>query len=82
MNALQRRPLQIAELAMKTYLGYWSLGSIQGYAREDLGDGVLTDEEVNRIAEKFRFRTKKRCQPSLSRYRNDTSLRLGRTTSL
>ena len=59
MNALHRRPLQIAELAMKTYLGYWSLGSIQGYAREDLGDGVLTDEEVNRIAEKFRFRTKK-----------------------
>jgi hypothetical protein len=57
MNALHRRPFQIAELALKTYLGYWSVGSIKGYAREDLGNGVLTDQEVNRIAEKFRFRT-------------------------
>jgi hypothetical protein len=59
MNALHRRPLQIAELAVRTYLGYWSVGSVQGYAREDLGNGVLTDEEVNRIAEKFRFRMEK-----------------------
>jgi hypothetical protein len=59
MNALHRRPLQIAELAVKTYLGYWSVGSVQGYARENLGNGVLTDEEVDRIAEKFRFRTRK-----------------------
>jgi len=59
MNALHRRPLQIAELAVKTYLGYWSAGSIQRYAREDLGNGELTDEEVQRIAEKFRFRTTK-----------------------
>jgi len=59
MNALHRRPLQIVELAMRTYLGYWSVSSVQGYAREDLGNGVLTDEEVNRIAEKFRFRMEK-----------------------
>jgi len=59
MNALRRRPLQIAGLAVKTYLGYWSIGSIQGYAREDLGYGELTDEEVDRLAEKFRFRTTK-----------------------
>jgi hypothetical protein len=59
MNALHRRPLQIAELAVRTYLGYWSVGSIQRCAREDLGDGELTDEQVERIAEEFRFRTTK-----------------------
>jgi hypothetical protein len=59
MNSLHRRPLQIAGLAVKTYLGYWSVGSIQRYAREDLGNGELTDEQVERIAEKFRFRTTK-----------------------
>ena len=59
MNALRRRPLQIAELAVKTYTGYWSVASIQGYAREDLGNGELTDEEVKRMAEKFRLRTEK-----------------------
>ena len=60
MNALRRRPLQIAGLALKTYMGYWAIGSIQGYAREDLGNGELTDEEVKRIAEKFGFITEKR----------------------
>ena len=59
MNALHRRPLQVAELAVKTYLGYRSVGSIQRYAREDLGNGELTDEEVERIAEGFRFRITK-----------------------
>lgn len=58
-NALRRRPLQIAELAVKTYMGYWSVASIQWYAREDLGNGELSDEEVKRMAEKFRFRTEK-----------------------
>ena len=60
MNALRRRPLQIAGLAFNTYMGYWGIGSIQGYAREDLGNGELTDEEVKRIAEKFGFITEKR----------------------
>jgi hypothetical protein len=60
MNALRRRPLQIAGLALKTYMGYWAIGSMQGYAREDLGNGELTDEEVKRIAEKFGFITEKR----------------------
>jgi hypothetical protein len=60
MNALRRRPLRIAGLALKTYMGYWGIGSIQGYAREDLGNGELTDEEVKRIAEKFGFITEKR----------------------
>jgi hypothetical protein len=60
MNALRRRPLQIAGLAFNTYMGYWGVGSIQGYAREDLGNGELTDEEVKRIAEKFGFITEKR----------------------
>jgi len=60
MNALRRRPLQIAGLAFNTYMGYWAIGSIQEHAREDLGNGQLTDEEVKRIAEKFGFITEKR----------------------
>ena len=59
MNALRRRPLQIAGLAMKTYMGYWGIASIQSYAREDLGYGELTDEQVKMLAEKFRFTTVK-----------------------
>ena len=59
MNALRRRPLQIAGLAMKTYMGYWGIASIQSYAREDLGYGELTEEQVKVLAEKFRFITVK-----------------------
>ncbi len=55
MNALRRRPLQIAGLALKTYMGYWGIASIQSYAREDLGYGELSDEQVKMLAEKFRF---------------------------
>jgi len=59
MNALRRRPLQIAGLALKTYMGYWGIASIQSYAREDLGVGELTDEQVKVLLEKFRFTTVK-----------------------
>ena len=59
MNALRRRPLQIVGLAMKTYMGYWGIASIQSYAREDLGYGALTEEQVKVLAEKFRFITVK-----------------------
>ena len=59
MNALRRRPLQIVGLAMQTYMGYWGIASIQSYAREDLGYGELTDEQVKVLAEKFRFITVK-----------------------
>ena len=59
MNALRRRPLQIAGLALKTYMGYWGIASIQSYAREDLGYGELTDEQVKVLVEKFRFTTVK-----------------------
>ena len=55
MNALRRRPLQIAGLALKTYMGYWGIASIQSYAREDLGYGELTDEQVKMLVEKFRI---------------------------
>jgi hypothetical protein len=58
-NVLRRRPLQIAGLAMKTYMGYWQIQSIQQYARIDLGNNDLTEEDVERLAEKFRFRTVK-----------------------
>ena len=57
MNALRRRPLQIAGLALKTYMGYWGVVSIQSYAREDLGYGELSDEQLKTLAEKFGFRT-------------------------
>jgi len=60
MNALRRRPLQIAGLALRTYMGYWGIASIQSYAREDLGGGELTDEQVKMLAEKFGFQTVKR----------------------
>ena len=59
MNALRRRPLQIAGLALKTYMGYWGIASIQSYAREDLGDSELTDEQVKLLADKFRLTTVK-----------------------
>ena len=41
MNALRRRPLQIVGLAVKTYMGYWNITSIQLYARSDLGYGEV-----------------------------------------
>ncbi len=59
MNALRRRPLQIAGLALRTYMGYWGIASIQSYAREDLGGGELTDEQVKVLAQRFRFTTVK-----------------------
>ncbi len=59
MNALRRRPLQIAGLALKTYMGYWGIAAIQSCAREDLGGGELTDEQVKMLIEKFRFTTVK-----------------------
>ena len=59
MNALRRRPLKIVGLALKTYMGYWGVASIQSYAREDLGLGELSDEQVKVLAEKFRFMTVK-----------------------
>ena len=59
MNALRRRPLQIVGLAMKTYMGYWGIASIQSYARDDLGYGELSDDHLKMLAEKFRFITVK-----------------------
>jgi hypothetical protein len=59
MNALRRRPLQIVGLAIQTYTGYWGIASIQSYAREDLGYGELTEEQVKVLAEKLRFITAK-----------------------
>jgi len=59
MTVLRQRPLQIAGLAMKTYMGYWQIQAIQQYPRIDLGNNDLTEEEVERLAKKFRFRTVK-----------------------
>ena len=59
INALRRRPLEIVGLAMKTYLGYWNIGSIRWYARSDLGYGKLGDDQIKMLAEKFGFQTVK-----------------------
>ena len=60
MNALRRRPLQIAGLALKTYMGYWGIASIQSYARENLGGVDLTDDQIKMLAQKFHFAIVKR----------------------
>ena len=59
MNALRRRPLQIAGLAVKTYMEYWDIASIKKYTRNDLGNNELTDDQVKTLAEKFHFITAK-----------------------
>ena len=51
ITALRRRPLQIIDLAVKTYLGYWHIRSIQRYARTDLGYANLTEDDVKMLAE-------------------------------
>ena len=40
-------------------MGYWGIASIQSYAREDLGYGELSDEQLKVFVEKFRFTTVK-----------------------
>jgi hypothetical protein len=60
MNALRRRPLAIAGLTVKTYVGYWNIRAIQWYARTDLGYGEVTDDQVKTLAEKFEFQSVKR----------------------
>ncbi len=59
INALRRRPLQIIDLAVKTYLSYWHIRAIQRYARIDLGYANLTEDDVKTLAERFGFNTVK-----------------------
>jgi hypothetical protein len=59
MNALRHRPLEIIGLAVKTYMGYTTLGSIRRYARTDLGYGILSDDQIRMLAENFGFQTVK-----------------------
>jgi hypothetical protein len=60
INALRHRPLEIVGLTIKTYVGYWTFGSMWRYTRSDLGYGQLTDEQIKTFAEKFGFKTPKR----------------------
>src|SRR6266480_7184471 len=60
INTLRRRPLEIVGLTLKTYMEYWGIGSIQWYARKDLGYGKLSNDRVKMLAEKFGFQTAKR----------------------
>jgi hypothetical protein len=57
MNALRRHPLQIAGLAVKTYMEYWDIAFIKKYTADDLGRNELTDDQVKTLAEKFHFIT-------------------------
>jgi hypothetical protein len=59
ITALRRRPLQIIDLAVKTYLGYWQIRTIQRYARNDLGYANLTEDDVKTLADRFGFKTVK-----------------------
>ena len=59
INALCRGPLQIVGLAVKTYMGYWGIESLQKYTRKDLGYGSFTDGQVKMLSEKFGFVTAK-----------------------
>src|SRR5881394_602972 len=34
INTLRRQPLEIVGLTLKTYIGYWGIGSVQWYARK------------------------------------------------
>jgi hypothetical protein len=65
INALRQRPLEIVGLALRTYMGYWTPGSMWRYARIDLGYAKMNDDQVKMFAEKFGFRTVKdpRTQP-------------------
>src|SRR5206468_2288609 len=57
INALRRRPLEIAGLAVQTYMEYWNLRLIWRYARNDLGYGKLKDKQLKTLAERFGFQT-------------------------
>lgn len=59
LGQLTSAPLQISGLALKTYMGYWGIASIQSYARKDLDYGELSDEQLEVFAEKFPFITVK-----------------------
>jgi hypothetical protein len=59
MNALRHRPLQIVDLTLKTYVGYWQIQDIQRFARLDLGYGSLTEQNVKTLADRFGFKTVK-----------------------
>jgi hypothetical protein len=59
LNALRRRPFEIVGLAVKTYLGYYYVESLQRHTRNDLGYGEVTDEQLEILAENFGFITQK-----------------------
>ena len=59
INALRRRPLEIVELAVTTYMGYYNPAAVRWYARTDLGYAKLSDDQVKMLAEKFGSQTVK-----------------------
>jgi hypothetical protein len=59
INALRHRPLEIVELAVTTYMGYWNAGSFRRYVRSDLGYGKMSNDVVKMFAEKFGFQPQK-----------------------
>ena len=57
MNALRCRPIEIARLAVQTYLEYWNPASIRWYARTDLGYAKMREDDVKMFAENFGLQT-------------------------
>jgi hypothetical protein len=57
LHALRRNPLQVLDLAARTFAQYWNLKDLRRYASIDLGHNDLTVEQTSMLAEQFHFAT-------------------------
>jgi hypothetical protein len=57
LRALRRNPLQVLQLAARTFAQYWSVKDIRHYASIDLGHHDLTLEQRSMLAERFHLAT-------------------------
>jgi hypothetical protein len=57
LRALRRNPLQVLDLAARTFAQYWNLKDLRNYARIDLGNDYLTPEQGSLYAERFHLVT-------------------------
>jgi len=55
LNALRRNPLQVLGLAWRTFIAYWNVKELRGYARIDLGHVDLSRQSAALLAERFHF---------------------------
>lgn len=57
LHALRRNPLQVLQLAARTFAQYWNLKDLRHYGSIDLGHHDLTLEESSMLAERFHLAT-------------------------